>query len=157
MRKLIIVFVTISLTLFCGCAVRTQDVTSGRELGKEVLRCFDEEDSEGLKALFCEEIQNTHNLDEDIKNAMDIYQGKTISYKIIGGTGGETVENGKIVLKDENIQIGEIKTDTGNEYVIVIYSYVINEEYPNRIGISAIDIFMGYELEADKITVGKVL
>jgi len=127
------------------------------EYSKEVLRCFDEEDVDGLKSLFCEEIQNTHNLDEDIKNALDIYQGKTISYKIIGGTGGETVENGKIVLKDENIQIGEIKTDTGNEYVIVIYSYVINEEYPNRIGISAIDIFMGYELEADKITVGKVL
>ena len=112
MKKLILIIMAL-LLLILNTGYRSA-TDPGYEQASEILRCFDEEDSEGLKSLFCEEIQNTHNLDEDIKNALDIYQGKTISYKIIGGTGGETDENGKIVLKDENIQIGEIKNDTGN-------------------------------------------
>ena len=141
MRKLIIVFVTISLTLFCGCAVRTQDVTSGRELGKEVLRCFDEEDSEGLKALFCAEIQNTHNLDKEIAEAMNLYEGTMISCGQALVSGGEAVDNGKLTDKHIGCSVDEIKTNQGKEYEIVTHSYLIYDKNPRCIGITYLKLF----------------
>ena len=141
MRKLIIVFVTISLTLFCGCAVRTQDVTSGRELGKEVLRCFDEEDSEGLKALFCAEIQNTHNLDKEIAEAMNLYEGTMISCGKALVSGGEAVDNGKLTDKHIGSSVDEIKTNQGKEYEIVTHSYLIYDKNPRCIGITYLKLF----------------
>lgn len=155
MRKLIIVFVTISLTLFCGCAVRTQDVTSGRELGKEVLRCFDEEDSEGLKALFCEEIQNTHNLDREIAEAMKLFDGEIVSYdKTFNVAEGETIIDGQVIDKNIAPYITQIKTSTGQKLEVSCFAYIVCDKYPKRVGLTRVTLFFENE---QTYTIGEVI
>lgn len=111
------------------------------EYSKEVLRCFDEEDSEGLKALFCAEIQNTHNLDKEIAEAMEFFEGKVISYDDnFNGRSGQSVDDGEVTEKHFVPIIDDITTDSGVTYKITFYYYKVNTKDENRVGINNIVI-----------------
>lgn len=108
----------------------------GREQAEEILRCFDEKDVSSLKAMFCEKVASTHDLDKEITEAMNLYNGKSISHDKIQVGGGDTGYHG--VITDNHIwyNINNIKTDSGSFYTIATHSYIIYEKDPTCIGIT---------------------
>ena len=163
MKKIIsIVLILVCCALLGGCNDRLidtliyiyQETNNKLNLVNNVINCFDEEDSEGLKKLFCQHIlETTPDLDEQIKSAMEFYEGTSVSHGVVIGNEGMAMDNGEIVRKDYNPQIPELITDAGKEYYIVISSYVINTEYPEKVGISKIKIILEDENKDEDVVV----
>ena len=126
MKKIILIIMALLLLiLHTGCRSATDP---GYEQASEILRCFDEEDSEGLKALFCAEIQNTHNLDKEIAEAMEFFEGKVISYDDnFNGRSGQSVDDGEVTEKHFVPIIDDITTDSGVTYKITFYYYTLKK------------------------------
>ncbi len=142
MKKILcVILLIINMVSMCGCANGApNEFKEGKSLALEVLRCLDEEDTESLKSLFCEEVQSTHNLDEEIKEAMEYYDGKTVEYRNIQIGGGDSVRDGKIVKLDIVPVVRNVETDAQKKYNIAIHSYLIYEEKPSCVGITYINI-----------------
>ncbi|MGN0689200.1 MAG: DUF5104 domain-containing protein [Oscillospiraceae bacterium] len=141
MKKIINICLLVPMVfLFASCSsvnVKTE-VSKNSE---EILRCFDEEDSEGLKALFCEEIQNTHNLDKEIAEAMKFFEGEIISYNDnFNGNDGVSISDGEILEQHFAPVIQEIETDAGVSYQITFHYYTIYKEDKQKVGITFIVI-----------------
>ncbi len=126
----------IALTL-SGCAKgRINKGKYGRKQVTEILRCFDERDIAGLKAMFCEKVASTHDLDKEITEAMNLYNGKSVSHDKIQVGGGDTGYHGVITDNHIRYTIKNIKTDSGSLYTIGTHSYIIYEKDPSCIGIT---------------------
>ncbi len=130
-RKMLLSILLICILTSCSSETKTQEEI-GVELCNEVIRCFDEDDVYGLKELFCAAIQNNNNLDYEIKNAFDFFEGSIESYDGFSIGSGESVDDG--VLMDSHIVpvINNIETDSGNIYKITFLSYIVlekNEQY----------------------------
>ncbi|MBQ3161353.1 MAG: DUF5104 domain-containing protein [Oscillospiraceae bacterium] len=142
----------ISVILFTACSM--PDVytdhpiqsMSQDEIINEVLRCFDEDDTTKLKELFCPKtIENVVALDEQIKTAMEFYDGKHLSYDDI-------IVNGRAAKSASGFDpvITGLMTDTGKRYYIWINSYVVNAHNPEYVGISSISVkLMGADDSAE--------
>lgn len=140
-KQLLKVMVIMMILLLTSCSGITIDTTDGHELALEVLRCFDEKDLENLKNLFCSEVQNSQDLNSEILEAFDFYKGKSKSYnKSINVGGGKSMKDGELVLCSIVPVIRKIKTDTNEEYTIVVFSYSVNKHNSNQIGIMYINI-----------------
>lgn len=138
MKKIfaLITVILLSVSLFVGCETKPNK----QELAEEIIRCFEEKDSDGLKSVFCEEIQNMHSLDEEIRSAFDYIDGDIIDYNIEQGSDGKSVDDGKITKREFNIQIRNIKTTTQNEYLISFAYMSLNADNPEKIGISKLSV-----------------
>jgi hypothetical protein len=126
------------INIFTGCDM-TVISDQNTAISEEVLRCLDEDNAEELKSMFCPKILNeVTDLDDQIKNAMEFYDGKTISHGNILGTSGRSVRGGEIIISDANPYICDIITDANKKYNIKIDSYTIYAEDVSRVGISEI-------------------
>ena len=118
MKKVWFIFLIIIIMLQCTGCVTDKSKQASNLKSKEIIRCFDEKDVDGLKELFCQNSHDNYNLDEEIQNAMDFYEGKSMSYNLkYGGVAGG-YDNG--VCVDEHItpEIRDIKTSDGKIYNI---------------------------------------
>lgn len=142
MKKVITIFISIILVLVTGCN-RINYINStqkGIEQSEEILRCFDENDIEGLKSLFCEEINDTHNLEQEITEAMEFYKGTSNSYDKVLIDGGEAVVDGIITDKHIGYSIDNIETNENMVYRIVTHSYLVYECDINYVGITYLKV-----------------
>ncbi len=143
-KNILIVLILLCCTLLSGCdriANEVQETSNKSDLVNNVINCFDEEDNEGLKKLFCQQtLETIPDLDKQIKSAMEFYDGKSVSHGSVIGNEGMDMDNGQVVRKDYNPQIPDLTTDAGKKYYIVISSYVINIKYPEKVGISKIKL-----------------
>ena len=137
-KKILIILLATCLLLGTGCVNLENEE---KQHCKEVIRCLSEDDTEGLKNMFCVETQNSKDLDEQIEAGMEFFDGKVLSYNEPICSGGESVTNGKIVEHDYGGDIMKIKTDTGKIYSLMVYEYLVNEDNPDIVGISEIDIY----------------
>lgn len=129
--------------LFSGCFFLEYSGPSATEMAKSALLCFDNNDVEGLKSLFCEEIlSDVDNLDKQIEEAFELYEGKCVNRGGISNPSSKSYRDGKIVLYNVSPLISDIETDEGKKYDLKLYTYTINEKYPQREGIYAIDLYM---------------
>ncbi len=156
MKKILTVILLIIAPLtLSGCFSKgyKSDITVGREQAEEILRCFNEDDIEGLKSMFCKEVSNTHNLDEEIAEAMDFFDGEAISHDKVLVGGGDSVREGKIVEKHIWYNIRNIKCNTQKTYFIATSSYLSYDRKPDCIGVTFITVFD--EDTGDKIEIGE--
>ncbi len=138
-KKILIVLLATCLLLGTGCIMN--ETTEGKKIGDEVLRCLNEDDTEGLKDIFCAETQTSTDLDAQIEAGMDFFDGKvTKSYTPLVD-GGESVTNGETDKQDYTIDYLNIKTDTGKTYEVICSGYFICKDNPDVIGVSEIDIY----------------
>lgn len=132
------------LSIICCCLLLSgcTFVESSRNLGEDVLKCFDNDDVSGLKELFCSAtVARNEDIEEQIKDAFDFYEGKSTTYGSITAPEERSIRNGRVVKINSNPFILDIETDEGKKYDIKIYAYTINEEHPDFVGISEINIY----------------
>ena len=136
-KKILIIVLGTCLLLGTGCI---NEDTEGNKIGDEIIRCLNEDDTEGLKDVFCAETQTSTDLDNQIEAGMDFFDGKVDSHFDAGVDGGESVTNGETVEQHYTIDYYELKTDTGKLYEVICEGYFISEENPDKVGVSIINI-----------------
>ncbi len=142
------------LTIFCFTGCRLIDDISnelenssskkGGEIGFEILRCFNERDSESLKEMYSTFIKNTHDLDSEIEEAFTVIDGEIVSYDnfIIGGEKNRL--EGETVYSDISCTI-PVKTSNDENFDICIF-YIAVCKNENKIGLKMVSIFKEDEL-----------
>ncbi len=102
---------------------------------KEVLRCLNEEDVDGFKELFSDyAISQMDDLDEQIQAAMEIFDGKAISYEHVHSGRAGHVAYGYYKEKSLGIKIENVVTDTGKSYNVYFSVWDVYDGSPNREG-----------------------
>ena len=141
-RNSVLCLILIIALALSGCAKgRINKGKYGRKQVTEILRCFDERDIAGLKAMFCEKVASEHDLDSEIKDAMDLYNGKSISHDKVQFGGGELIYHGEIVDDHIGYLIENIETDKESNYCIATHSYIIYQDDPSCIGMTYLTLF----------------
>lgn len=136
----LIIFLILTLT---SCNLNISDKTKqiSNDKSKEIIRCFDEKDIDGLKNMFCNEIINSHDLDTEIQRAFNMYSGTSVSYNLFYGGNAGTWDHGTCVDEHITPQIRDLKTSNDKMYRIVRHEYLIYKENENCIGITYMRIF----------------
>ena len=142
MNKIIYIILATILMTFSGCNMEhvNPDKVS-KEHMKQVLDYLSNDDTEGLKDMFCEEIKSSDkiDLDEQLDEAMKFFDGKVESYDDFTRPNIEKVEGGG--QKEVSISPSAIvKTDTGKKYKLNFHAYIVYKEDKKKVGISEIII-----------------
>lgn len=143
MKKLLTIILLLIITLTvsgCFSSGKKSDTAIGREQAEEILRCLNEDDIEGLKSMFCKGISDTHNLDKEIAEAMEFFDGEAVSHDKVLVGGGDLLKEGKIVDRHIGYSILNIKSNKGNNYKIVTHSYLIYDMNTDYIGITYLKV-----------------
>ena len=149
MKKIISIFLALVSISFSGCFFSDYNGPSATETAKKVLECFDNDDVEGLKSLFCEDVlTNVDDLDEQIKEIFNLYEGKCIERGTINSPSQTSYRDGEIVYYDTDPLINDIKTDENEGYYsICIYIDLVNKKHPERVGVKAITLYWYNEID----------
>lgn len=75
-----------------GCVDRIDEIKSQCE---QILDCLGNDDSDGLKDLFCETISSESDFDNQLSEAMDFFDGNIVSYDIQSTGANERLVDGK--------------------------------------------------------------
>ncbi len=111
------------------------------ELGAEIVRCFDEKDVEGLKALFCTNEKNGNpELVSEIEYAFSLYEGKSQSFNVTDKSCEGGYKDGVYYKKFFTPKIREIITDAGKTYHIELLVYTVYDNDKGKIGINALGL-----------------
>ena len=108
-----------------------------------IMNCFKTGETIELKNAFCKAVADTHNLDEEINEAIQFIDGDIISdgkWRFFE----ESVSSWRDGVKTESQvspRIVNIITDTGKTYEIYFHAYIICHRNNNYIGITKIDIY----------------
>lgn len=137
-KRISIIVLGACLLLGTGCI--NEDV-EGNKIGDEIIRCLNEDDTEGLKDVFCAETQTSKDLEDQIQDGMDFFDGKVESHFDAGVDGGHVVQDGETVEQDYSIRYDNLKLDNGKIYTIIAVGYFICEEDLDVVGVSEIDIY----------------
>lgn len=136
--------------LFSGCGRFFSDLDEylessrskiGGDMGLEILRCFSEKDTEGLKKMFCGYIKNTHDLDSEIEKAFTVINKPIISHKPIQIGGEEYLDDGVITKSRISTTIDDVTISDKEKYDIFFAAYLVTNKGDNLIGVSVIDIY----------------
>ena len=112
-----------------------QDEKYCEEIMIEVIRCLDEEDTEGLKSLFSEYSIINSDLDSEIDIAMDVYEGISITCSDFGySSGGSYVEYGYYHSKGGRYE-ANVVTDEGREYYIEFTVQLVQDNDQTKEGL----------------------
>lgn len=115
--------------------------TYGKEKSKELLGYLSNNDTDGLKSMFCDLTLSLKTFNNEIQIALDFFDGRVISYNINGINSGESIKDGKRTKMDISPYITDIITDTNYLYELIYYYYIINEEYPEKFIKTIINIY----------------
>lgn len=111
---------------FTGCSKFIEDLNSERYGAKrlakkeaeEIFKMIQEEDIEGLSALFSEDSRTYHNIEMEWELFFERVDGNIVSYSSISfpGEGMGVDENGEIYDSHLSVNFKNVKTDTGVVY-----------------------------------------
>jgi len=96
----------------------------------------------GIRNMFCEIVQSTEELDEQIQKVLEFFDGEIISYNKFSSTTNRSrsIRNGVVTELDIFTELREIKTNMGKTYEIWFSAYLINLGYASTIGLSELHI-----------------
>jgi len=135
----------------------------------EIIRCFKENDQEGLKSLYCEKSRSAPDFDTQISQAFEYVKGDILDYDIDdAASGGQSMDNGKITEWDVSPEIKYVetfedispeKTEDNLDFVIHVYGInyywkITNDEDKSLEGLQYMTINL---LNVDKITIGEYI
>lgn len=129
----------------------------GTSQADELIRCMNEQDTEGLKDLFCEKVRESAevDLDEQIDVVFELLENVTIESSNQWKLGYEqsSWEHHEKVWERKQMRMTSVKLSNGNELEeIYFYTSIIDKEHPEKVGISVIVI---YDSNSQKYRIGK--
>lgn len=141
MKRILVLFVA-SVIVILGCGKKhIQPWRVAQQYAETVIDCAKQRDSEGIKELFCKEIQETHDLDEEIEELLDIIDGNIISYdEPDGESSGNTSDWDGVIEQEISGHINGIKTDKGGRYIINVFGFTEYRNHKEYIGITGMNI-----------------
>lgn len=111
------------------------------DITNKVLNAFNEKDSNALKSLLCLRTQELTDIDKQICDTFDFFNGNVTSFnKEVEGSENDSKEDGEQTFLGRSWSVNEIYTDTGESYELYIRQAVIDKNDKSREGISEIDI-----------------
>ncbi|MDR1821561.1 MAG: DUF5104 domain-containing protein [Oscillospiraceae bacterium] len=150
MKKKIIILLLAGVMLLTSCGnvlenLRTSqliDITTEENakiqlFSSEILKCFEENDRQGLKAMFCEQIRTRSDLDGEIDKLFEYFGGDSYYTRDIIDSkgGGESFDHGKRVGWDVRAELPFIEVtkyyDNGEpqyRYYNMWFSWCVNSE-----------------------------
>ena len=117
-----------------------QSAVGGR-MGREILQCFNEKDSEGLKELFCDYIKNTHDLDSEIEEAFAVIDKPIISYRPFQIGGEEYRREGVITKSWISSNIHNVTISEKEQYDVLFIANLVTGRGDVFIGVEKIAIY----------------
>ena len=159
MKRLICIMLVFAFSsfLFTGCKTKKNSAGAiARKQAEIILECLKTGEKEELKALFCERVKNTHNLDKEIQEAIDFIDGEIVEDgKWIGmSEGGKSVDEGVVVKLDIHPSIIDLKTDNQNTYSIFFDTYLVYNDKKENVGMTYIIIS---DEKDNQILIGEVI
>ncbi len=139
----LIIFLFATMILLIGCNTSDNPFSQARYAEKQcktIVECFDTKDLETIKNMFSSWIQETHNLDKEIQDVFDLYEGKSVHWDYVDYGSEGAIDDGKWTEKRISPTI-DIETDAGKKYHIVFYDYLVYEKDEARLGIQYIIIY----------------
>ncbi|MBO5449119.1 MAG: DUF5104 domain-containing protein [Ruminococcus sp.] len=175
LRKCLSIFcVLMLLFIFSACSNDISEISKSsfnkniglNDYGQTTIDAFINDDIETIKNIFCKNVSDSHNLNDEIQNAFDFIDGNIISYEKINSeeTGG-TRRDGETIRRTGFSDIVGIKTDSGKSYEILLLCVLEYSEDVSHIGVQDISVYevnytsenyLSYDI-INKITVGGVL
>ena len=159
MKRVICIMLVFAFSsfLFTGCKTKKNSTGAiARKQAEIILECLKTGEKEELKALFCERVKNTHNLDKEIQEAIDFIDGEIVEDgKWIGmSEGGKSVDEGVVVKLDIHPSIIDLKTDNQNTYSIFFDTYLVYNDKQENVGMTYIIIS---DEKDNQILIGEVI
>lgn len=148
MKKILAYIMLLIVTLMLGGCGDSNYVTPdqyAKNQNKIIMESLKVKDKEKLKKALAEAMQNQENIDEEIDNLINFIDGNIVSYDEPGGSvqTKESTQQG-ITLEALSGCTRNIVTDSGKKYETEFYSYHINEEHADYVGVSMIVIYNRY-------------
>ena len=159
MKRVICIMLVFAFSsfLFTGCKTKKNSTGAiARKQAEIILECLKTGEKEELKALFCERVKNTHNLDKEIQEAIDFIDGEIVEDgKWIGmSEGGKSVDEGVVVKLDIHPSIIDLKTDNQNTYSVFFDTYLVYNDKQENVGMTYIIIS---DEKDNQILIGEVI
>lgn len=141
MKRILVLFVA-SIIVILGCGKKhIQPWRVAQQYAETVIDCAKQRDSEGIKELFCTNVQEAYDLDEEIEEFFGFIDGNITSYDEPEGQGSGMTSDWDGVIEQEIMgNIWNVKTDKGKTYIINVYGYVENRNHKDYIGVTSINI-----------------
>lgn len=141
----IIICYLITLLLFTSCSVPTSSTShrTAKEQCDEIVRCFNEKDTDALKSMFCNTVvlSKSTDIEQQIENVYILFDNeKIVSYEIISGSESRSEDKGEVTKLEIYPIIRPAILSNDDEYEIYFYSYIVDKENCNNEGISEITI-----------------
>jgi hypothetical protein len=158
-KKIVCTIIVIAVYVFslAGCYAEnfiSSDI-EGDKLAKELLGYLSENDAEGVKSMFCDQTKESPDLDQQIEDALEFFEGKVITDDPMILVGSEeAMEKGRVTWLNVSPSIEEIETNAGKTYKILFYSYLVCAENEEIVGVSEIDI---YSADGEVCTIGEYI
>ena len=159
-KKLLFASAILCTCCFCACSVlkggrlnalQAEESKKVEEKSNEIIRCLTENDREGFRALFCEQIRQSDSFDREVDAVFDFFSCDTYikaEVQTLAG-GGASIEAGERTewyVRPEITYI-EILQDTGNggeladRYYGVSYFWQITDtKHPELEGLHHLEI-----------------
>lgn len=162
-RILSVILMCTVLCIMSGCKQLAQNTeimkwemvmapTTAKKQARIILDCFKTGKTEDLEALFCKTTSSSYDLNKEIAEAIEFIDGNIIDDGNLEDTSyrEESISDGKIDKLTIAPSIYHIKTDTGKEYQINFGTCLVNEDKPEKVGMTYIMI----EDDESKVTIG---
>ncbi len=154
MKKILAIICIISISFLTACNLdgfagdweydphkSRGDSNYGKTIIDEVIRCFDEDDVDALVDMFSDEQKNKYNLERQIKKAMEVYNGKSVSCDVYSyETISSHVYYGYYSFKHSELEYRSVLMDSGEEYHISVCVTLVDDDEPSSLGLTDIII-----------------
>lgn len=131
----IISIVILSSLILTGCTPMINDRKEAEKIVATVIEYINNKDSEGLIALFCEEVNEKYELDSSIDTLFNMFDNEITSYEVSAIMSGQKSDFG---VGSYSIRaIVEAYVDD-KEYRIEVSKTIYDDQSPQRVGVTTV-------------------
>lgn len=147
-NRILCILMALTVVCFSGCGLNDlyEQATLPDKIATEqattIMNCFKTGETVELKNSFCKAVADTHNLDEEIKEAIQFIDGDIISvgkwYAM--SEAGSSWENGKQIECHISPRMKNVETSLNKQYTISFFAYVTYMDDEELVGITRITV-----------------
>lgn len=129
----LIIFLSFILT---GCTPKVNAREEAEEAVADVIECINKRDSEGLIALFCEDVKDNYELTSEVDTLFNIFDSEITSYEVSAVSSGNKSE----LFGESYYCITAIVAAyvDDKEYRIEVSKTIYDEQKPQRVGMTTV-------------------